>query len=66
MTGTELLTLGNEHVGEPYILGAQVPKDDAGWKGPWDCAEFASWIVFQVSGKLYGCNNNMGNPARAD
>lgn len=66
MTGIEMLSLGNEHVGEPYILGAQVPKDDADWKGPWDCAEFVSWLVFQVSGKLYGCNNDLANSAKAD
>ncbi len=66
MNGNDILTLGNKHVGESYILGSQVPKDNKSWKGPWDCAEFVSWLVFQVSGKLYGCNNDMGNPATAD
>lgn len=66
MTGQDILSLGNNHVGESYILGSQVPKDNKSYKGPWDCAEFLSWLVFQVSGKLYGCNNDMGNPATAD
>lgn len=66
MTGKEILNLGNKHVGEPYKLGSQVPKNDRAWKGPWDCAEFVSWIIFQISGRLYGCNNDLGNPAVAD
>lgn len=66
MTGKEILTLGNKHVGESYILGSQVPKNNKSWKGPWDCAEFVTWIIFQISGKLYGCNNDLGNPATAD
>ena len=66
MTGQEILDLGNSHLGEKYIFGATVPKNIAAWKGPWDCAEFVSWIVFQLSEKLYGCNNNLGNPATAD
>src|SRR5882757_5844273 len=64
--GTDLLQLGSKHVGEKYHLGAAVPKDNANWTGPWDCAEFVSWIVFQVSGSLYGCANNSGNPSTAD
>src|SRR5262245_9255062 len=53
-------------VGEDYRLGVLVAKDNAAWRGPWDCAEFLSWCVFQVSGRLYGCDNNHGNPACAD
>lgn len=66
MTGQQILDLGNKHIGERYVLGSQVPKNDSSWKGPWDCAEFVSWIIFQISGRLYGCNNNLGNPALAD
>jgi cell wall-associated NlpC family hydrolase len=50
-----LLRLARQHVGEQYVLGAMVPKDNADWRGPWDCAEFASWCVFQVAGTLFGC-----------
>lgn len=64
--GVQLLRLATRHVGEEYVLGAVAPKNNAQWKGPWDCAEFASWLVFQVAGKLYGCNRNSGDPATAD
>ncbi len=64
--GADLLQLGLKHVGEKYHLGIQVPKDNDNWIGPWDCAEFASWIVFQVSEVLFGCFNDSGNPASAD
>ena len=65
-TAAELLKLANKHIGERYILGAFAPKDNAHWKGPWDCAEFASWVAFQTTGLLLGCTNNGENPARAD
>jgi hypothetical protein len=54
-TGQSLLRLARQHVGEQYVLGAMVPKDNSDWRGPWDCAEFASWCVFQVAGTLFGC-----------
>ncbi|MFL9829157.1 hypothetical protein, partial [Rhodoplanes sp. SY1] len=47
-------------------VNRQVPKDDADWKGPWDCAEFISWLVYQESGILYGCVDNRAPPAEAD
>lgn len=65
-TGMELVQLALRHLGEPYVLGALAPKDDPRWQGPWDCAEFASWCVYQVSRKLYGCLDNQGDPATAD
>ena len=64
--GKDLYELGIKHTGEKYILGAMAPKNNANWKGPWDCAEFVSWCVYQISGKLYGCENNSGNPGSAD
>jgi len=66
MTGDDIVILGDKHVGEPYALGALVPKDDADYKGPWDCAEFVSWLYYQTFGILYGCANNHGNPHTAD
>lgn len=65
-TGQDLYELGTKHVGEKYTFGAMVPKNYPDYKGPWDCAEFASWLVYQVSGRLYGCANNAGHPASAD
>ncbi len=65
-TGSDLVRIASTRVGEPYVLGASVPKDNANWKGPWDCAELVSWAVFQTAGILYGCANDDGNPATAD
>jgi N-acetylmuramoyl-L-alanine amidase len=64
--GNDILDLAKKHIGEKYILGALVPKDNSKWKGPWDCAEFISWCVYQVSSKLYGCNRDTGDPSTAD
>src|SRR5665213_1902096 len=66
MTGENLLQLAKKLPGEHYILGAKVPKSNTSWKGPWDCTEFITWIIFRISGKLYGCNNNLENPALAN
>lgn len=65
-TGIEIYRKGLPHIGEQYIYGAFAPKDNAKWKGPWDCAEFVSWCVYQVANKLYGCESNRGNPATAN
>ena len=65
-TGEDLLRLAAPHLGEPYVLGAQVPKNNPNWDGPWDCAEFTAWCVFQAGGMLYGCSNNQGNPASVE
>ncbi len=62
----QLVDLGKTRVGEEYIFGALAPKDKSNYHGPWDCAEFVSWVIFQTSGKLYGCDNDGGNPATAD
>jgi cell wall-associated NlpC family hydrolase len=65
-TGSDIVKLARQHLGERYILGAFAPKDNDKWKGPWDCAEFASWVAFQTTGLLLGCTDNRANPATAD
>jgi len=65
-TGKDIVNVARQHIGEKYIFGAPVPKDNPAWKGPWDCAEFASWCVYQVSQKLYGCNDDSCSPSGAD
>src|SRR5215471_6421007 len=64
-TGQSMLELASQHIGEDYE-NVQVPKDNANWQGPWDCAEFMSWIVFQQVGILYGCIDDGVSPASAD
>lgn len=65
-TGSDLVKTASTRVGDAYHLGANVPKDNADWKGPWDCAELVSWAVFQSAGILYGCASDDGDPATAD
>ena len=65
VTGAQLLALAETRIGEKYV-NVQVPKDNRNWHGPWDCAEFASWLVYQTTGKLYGCISNSADPAVAD
>ena len=43
------------HIGERYVFGAAVPKQNPNWVGPWDCAEFVAWGIYQISGRLVGC-----------
>jgi hypothetical protein len=63
-TGAGLLTRALEHIHEPYSH-VQVPKDDPNYKGPWDCSEFISWLVFQEAGRLYGCEDDTAAPSKA-
>lgn len=46
--GKDVLDVGLTKVGQVYVIGANVPLGNAYWKGPWDCAEFASWCVYQA------------------
>jgi N-acetylmuramoyl-L-alanine amidase len=64
-TGNDLLKLAETRIGEKYV-NVLVPKDNPNWHGPWDCAEFASWVVYQNVGKLYGCTDNKGTPATTE
>lgn len=65
-SGEQLVEIARRHRGERYVLGVFVPKNNPNWKGPWDCAEFASWVSFQAARKLYGCKRDFGDPATAD
>jgi N-acetylmuramoyl-L-alanine amidase len=66
MKGIEIYNVQLRNLGQKYVLGALVPKDNANWPGPWDCAEAAIWAAYQVAGQLYGCANNNGKPNTAD
>lgn len=63
--GMAMLMLAKSRIGEKYV-NVLVPKTNPNWHGPWDCAEFMSWLVYQVSGKLYGCVDNHANPATVE
>lgn len=65
VSGDDVLSLAMQHVNEQYVLGARVPMANPDWHGPWDCAEFASWCVYQSSGVLFGTQPR-DDPIRAD
>jgi len=65
-TAAELVKLANSHRGEKYILGAFAPKNNPNWRGPWDCAEFVSWVAFQSTSLLLGCTDNNADPSKAN
>jgi hypothetical protein len=58
VTGAQLLRSLQTRIGEKYV-NVQVPKDNGRWHGPWDCAEFASWLVFQATA---GCTAASATP----
>lgn len=64
-SGAGLLRRARQHIGERYE-NCQVPKNDPDWHGPWDCAEFMSWLVYQESNRLYGCVDDKAPPEKAD
>ncbi len=64
-TGEGMVARALDHVGEKYV-NVLVPKDNANWRGPWDCAEFMSWLVFQEAGSLYGCTDHNAKPSQAE
>ncbi|MEA2861760.1 MAG: hypothetical protein QOC72_3799 [Methylobacteriaceae bacterium] len=64
-TGRNMLARARPHIGEPYV-NVLVPKNNANWHGPWDCAEFMSWLVYQEARFLYGCIDDTVPPALAD
>lgn len=47
-------------LGQPYILGAAVPKYLKEWMGPWDCAEYVAWGLYQTMGSAYARHLNAG------
>lgn len=67
MRGTtqDIFDLAIKHVGEAYVLGARAPMCNSRWRGPWDCAEFASWCLYQATGVLFGVEPR-NDPLKAD
>jgi N-acetylmuramoyl-L-alanine amidase len=62
-TGKSCLELMESRLNEDYVYGADVDLTDPNWHGPWDCAEAASWVIYQETGKLYGClESDSDNP----
>lgn len=53
--GDQIFLKALPHIHEPYDFKIRVPKHDPEWKGPWDCAELVSWVLYQLTGSYYGC-----------
>lgn len=64
-TGEQIIKLAETKIGQPYILGARAQMANSKWNGPWDNAEFVSWIVYQVSHRLVGTRPS-DDPISAD
>ncbi len=43
-----LVRLMQSKMGQPFMLGACVPKYMQEWMGPWDCTEFVAWGLYQM------------------
>lgn len=56
--GKDVIAFALQFVGRPYVLGAVVPKDQADYDGPFDCAELCAFSNFQTFGFLYGCSTD--------
>lgn len=61
----KIMKLARTKLGQKYVLGSRAPMANPKWDGPWDCAEFVSWCVYQATGRLYG-TKPQGNPMMAD
>lgn len=64
-TASDIFDLAIKHEGEQYVLGARAPLANSKWTGPWDCAEFASWCLYQATGVLFGVEPR-NDPIAAD
>ncbi len=65
MTGKECIDLAKTKIGGRYVLGVVTDKTNPNAK-TFDCAEFISWVIYQLTQKLYGCSDNNANPKIAD
>lgn len=52
-SGSDIVAVARQHLGEEYILGAVAPLANSQHQGPWDCAEFVSWCAYQAYGIVY-------------
>lgn len=67
ITGEAFYNMGLTRIGCRYKLGAIVPKNDPEYMKEFDCAEFTSWLTFQIGGFLYGCDtSDIKKAAKAD
>jgi len=53
----DVIGLARTRLGENYVFGARADFTDPDYHGPWDCAEYATWVIYQASAGavLLGC-----------
>ncbi|MFA4834844.1 MAG: hypothetical protein WC749_02065 [Dehalococcoidia bacterium] len=55
ITGADLLKEAENHLGDEYELGADVPLEQGDdYHGETDCAEMATEVVHEVTGRIFG------------
>jgi hypothetical protein len=54
MQGKDILVTAQRHLGERYVLGARAVLSNPDHRGPWDCAEFASWCAYRTYEIVFG------------
>jgi hypothetical protein len=54
MLGAAILDVARRHLGQRYAFTPTPDYDDPDWKGPFDCAEYASYCAFRAYGIPYG------------
>lgn len=64
-THADFLALARTQIGKPYKFGVVVDKTDPN-PPIFDCAEYVTWVVYQLTGRMYGCIDNEMPPAIAD
>ncbi|MCB1502348.1 MAG: cell wall hydrolase [Bauldia sp.] len=52
--GATILDIAKRHLGQPYEFTPTPSYDDPDWKGPFDCAEYASYCAFRAYEIPYG------------
>lgn len=57
-SGADILAIAEKHLGEPYVFGANANFQDSHYAGPWDCADFTSWVLYQATGIVFGCTDD--------
>lgn len=62
--GVDIIDVARPHLNEKYIFGARAQLTNSNYKGPWDCAEFATWCAYQAYGLVFGASDK--NPRKAD
>ena len=58
MKGSLVLPFGKKFIGNKYVFGAYVKKDNDKYDGVFDCAEFVAYCNYQVFSILYGTEGN--------